>query len=255
MTVSRSSKLWQKWLANMPNNPRSYISLSTFMCAGGVAGGGALTHKLAGADAAILFLKFGAFMVLALLAVQIMLTMKSQKRAIYLVLFNMAFVLGIIGFMLCLLLPLFWIPVIGFLPKLLSILVSIWLWVANLYKGIKIFESRWSSIGAKLLSRYYKREQGEIDWSGLLGEMKMSVSIYIPGVSKKFIPLMSMFIAVSMLAGLSLRNVFPKFSAFAWGVPVIVVISLIVQMIGFGVAQFMTLNALERENGAPIRPS
>ncbi|NNG25329.1 hypothetical protein [Telluria aromaticivorans] len=236
------------------NRLLSYVSLSTFMCVGGVAGGGAITHKLAGYNAALSFAKFGACMVLALLLVQLILSLKGQKRAIYLILFNMAFTFGIVVFMSCLILPLFWVPAIESNVKLSLLLVSASLWIVNIKRGIDIFNLRWTDAGGKLLLRYYRKQEREIDWNGILGSLKMSIAIYMPGVPEVLNPLVSILIVISMLAGLSLRSIFPEASLFAWGVPIIIVISLIMQMVGFGIAQFLTLNSLEREAGAQIRP-
>lgn len=238
----------------MSNNLLSYVYLSTFMCVGGVAGGWAITHKLAGGGAALSFVKFGACMVLALLMAQLILSMKGQKRAIYLILFNMAFIAGIVVFLSCLILPLFWVPAINFNIKSTFLLISAALWICNVKQGIKIFDGKWEDVGGELLLRYYRKREGEINWNGIIGSLKISIAIYMPGIPEVLNPLISTLIVISMLTGLSLRNVFPEASLFAWGVPIIVVISLVMQMVGFGIAQILKLNNLEKESGAWIRP-
>ncbi len=239
----------------MPNRLLSYVTLSTLMCVGGVAGGGAITHKMAGYNAALSFVKFGVCMVLMLLMVQMILSVKGQKRVIYLILFRMTFTFGIVGFMLCLILPLFWVAEIGLNAKISLSLISLGLWMVNVKRGIEIFNLKWADVGKKLLSRYYRESEAEIDWDGIVGSLKMSVTIYMPGVSGALNPIVSILIVISMLAGLSLRNVFPEVSLFAWGVPIIIAISLIVQMLGFGIAQYLKLNALEKEAGIQIKPT
>lgn len=237
-----------------PNCAYSYVSLSAFMCVGGVAGGGAITHKLIGYDAALSFVKFGACTVLLLLMVQLMLSLKSHKRAIYLILFNMAFVAGIIVFMSCLVLPVFWVPAIEIKLKISLALLIAALWIVNVMRGIKIFNLKWMSVGKNLLLRYYKKPEGEIEWHEIVNSLRMSISIYIPGLPEALNPLISILIIISMLAGLSLRNTFREASLFAWAVPLIIVISLVMQMVGFLVAQFAKLSGLEKEAGGPIRP-
>ena len=238
----------------MRNHHFSNISLSTFMCVGGVAGGAALTNKLGGSDAALSFVKFGTCMMLALLTIQVIFAIKSQSRALYLIVFNIAFASGIVCFLLCLILPIFWIPTIDASIKIFLSIISVGLWSINVLKGVKIFDLKWASAGQELLARFYRRKEGEIDWDGLSGALRMSVSVYLPGVSQKLNSVLSFLIAVSMLAGLALRNVFPIYSVFSWGIPIIIVISIFAQMMGFGVAQFLKIGALEREQGVFIRP-
>lgn len=238
----------------MSNKLFPYVYLSTFMCVAGVAGGWAITHKLAGGGAALSFLKFGACMVLALLSAQLILSMKGQRRAIYLILFNMAFIAGVVVFLSCLILPLLWVPAISFKVKSSFLLISAALWICNVKQGIKIFDGKWKDVGGKLLLRYYRKGESQVNWNGIIGSLKMSITIYMPGVPEILNPIISIFIVVSMLAGLSLRNVFPEASLFAWGIPIVIVISLVMQMVGSGIAQILKLNDLEKESGTRIRP-
>jgi hypothetical protein len=238
----------------MMNHKGSYISLSAFLSAGGAAGGCAITYKLAGYDAALSFLWFASFIVAALLTTQTILAVKSGGRAMYLVLFNISFILGLVWFMLCLILPIFWVPQIDISAKFFLSLVSVALCCANLFKGIGLFNSKWTQVGAELLSRHYDQKSRAIAWEKLAAALRMSVAIYIPGVSAKLNSVISIAIVVSMLVGLSLRNAFPIFSLFAWGIPIIIAVALVMQMIGFGIGQFSKVTALEKRDGNIIRP-
>lgn len=82
----------------------------------------------------------------------------------------------------------------------------------------------------------------------------MAVSIYIPGVPEKLNSIISVAVVLSMIVGLSLRNAFPLFSLFAWGIPIVIVASLIMQLIGFGIGQLLVLTALEKKDRNIIRP-
>jgi hypothetical protein len=238
----------------MLNHRSSNILLSLFLSAGGAAGGCAITYKLAGYDAALSFLRAGVLVVLALLAAQAILSIKSETRATYLVLFNIAFILGLVWFMSCLILPMFWVPAVDMSAKGLLALASVGLCSVNVYKGVALFKLKWTQVGGELLSRFYDKKRNSIEWQALVAELRMSVSIYIPGVSDKLNPFISVAIVISMLAGLSLRNAFPLFSLFAWGIQIIIVISLVMQMIGFAVGQFLEIAALEKKDGIAIVP-
>lgn len=238
----------------MLNHKISHISLSVFLSAGGTAGGCAITYKLAGYDAALSFLWCGLFVVAALLTMQTILAIKSERRTTHLVLFNISFILGLVWFMLCLILPMFWVPEVGVPAKCLLSLASFGLCSVNISRGIELFKSRWNQAGPELLSRFYDRKRKTIQWQTLVAALRMSVSIYIPGVPDKLNPFISVAIILSMIAGLSLRNVFPLFSLFAWGVPMVIVVSIVMQMIGFAIGQFLEVTALEKRDGNAIRP-
>lgn len=232
----------------------SHILLSVFLSASGSAGGYALTYKLAGNDASLSFLCLGASVVAALLGMQIVLAKMSSARATYLVLFNISFSFGLVWFMLCLILPMFWVSAVDPSVKYILLLASIGLCYVNVSKGIELFNLRWAQVGTELLSRYYDRTRSAIEWGSVVGALRVSVSIYIPGVSEKLSSFISVALVMSMLAGLSLRKVFPIFSLFAWGIPLVIVVSLVMQMIGLTIGQLLTLTALEKKAKNIIRP-
>lgn len=232
----------------------SLISLSAFLSAGGAAGGCAMTYKLVGSGAATSFFLFGASVVIALLAIQLILAIKSEKRTAYLVLFNITFILGLVWFMLCLILPMFWMSTIGWFAKLFLSLALVGLCSVNLSRGVDVFKIRWAQVGVELLCKFYDRKRKVIDWESIVATLRMSVSIYIPGLPSKMNPFISVAIVLSMLTGLSLRNAFPLFSFFAWGVPTVILVSLVMQMIGSAIGQYLEVTALEKKDGDVIRP-
>lgn len=191
---------------------------------------------------------------IALLAMQMILAVMSSARATYLVLFNISFSFGLIWFMLCLILPIFWVSEVDLSAKCILLLASVGLCHVNVLKGVDLFNLRWAMVGTDLLSRYYDRKRSAIEWSSVVGALRVSVSIYIPGVPEKLNTFISVAIVVSMLAGLSLRNLFPLFSLFAWGIPIVIVVSLIMQMIGLTIGQLIALTSLEKKEERIIRP-
>lgn len=238
----------------MVNSRTSYIYMSAFLGAGGGAGGWAITDQLAGHDAALSFLKFGAAVVLGLLALQVILLFKGKNRALYLVMFNIAFALALAWFMSCLILPVLWVRSIDELTRLLLGVLAVALYCSNIMKGVQIFKLRWAAVGDELLKKFYDQRGHSIDWDGLVRGLKMSVSIYIPGFPRKLLPVLYVLLVVSMLIGLSLRKIYPMFSTFAWGIPAAVVVSFFMQMIGLAVGQFLELKKMEKKGNILIRP-
>jgi glucose-6-phosphate-specific signal transduction histidine kinase len=238
----------------MSNSRYSQFFLAVTLLFAGAGGGCALAYKLAGAVAASSFMKFCIVAVLMLSFTQLRLTFLGRRRATYQVLSHVVFAVSIVWFLGCLLLPLFWIPSISMLAKTSMFLVGLFLFAANLLKGVEIFERKWHQVGGELLRCYYNGKANEIGWQKIIQSLKMSVRIYIPGVPERFAPIISVFILTSMFGGLSLRNAFPASSALAWSLSIIVVVSLFVQMIGLAIGQFLQLRSLEKSTNTKIRP-
>lgn len=238
----------------MSNSSLSNIYLSAFLSIAATGGGWAITSKLAGQHAGWSFLYLSAPIVFGMLIVQGVLFFKSRTRAKFLILLNIASAFGVLWMLLCLVLPIFWIESIWIVEKIILFIFAFFLFYSNLALGIKNFNKRWAAVGMQLLSKYYRRDRREIDWSGIVRSLKLSVSLHMPGLPEKINPLLSVILVASMLAGLSLRNVFPVLSVFAWGVPAIIGVATMLQMIGFLIGQLFLLIALERKEGAVIRP-
>lgn len=241
-------------LDNMENLTSGHILMSLFLSFGGTVGGWALTGKLAGDDAALSFMQVGSIAVLVILCVQIIFFNLGKKRLIYRIVFNVAFGCGIVWFMLCLLLPILWVPSVGLIEKSIILLILLILSAANLSKASAQFAAKWKVEGEKALTRHYNSEDETIDWPKVLAPMRFSVELHMPGVPEKMNPFVSAAIILFMVSGLSLRNVYPIFSLYAWGIPSCLIISIFAQVLGLGLAQLIKLVDLEKRFGKPIRP-
>lgn len=238
----------------MTNFTSQYIWMSLFLTFGGTVGGWALTRKLAGDEAAISFFQIGLITVLVIFCMQVIFFVLGKSRMIFRVVFNIAFGCGFVWFMLCLFLPILWVPSIRIIEKILLFFCLMVLSIVNVSKGRAQFKAKWQEAGEKALSRYYNTKDNTIDWPKVLAPMRFSLTLYIPGVSERIMPFVSIAVIISMLTGLSLRSVFPIFSVYAWGVPSCLVVSMFAQVIGLSLAQLIKLIALEKKFGEPIRP-
>jgi hypothetical protein len=239
----------------MSNLSFQHILLSLLFTSSGTVGGWALAGKIGGDEAASSFLQAGISVVLVMSTLQFLLFLLGRKRLIYRVMFNIAFGCGIVWFMLCLLLPMLWVDTPDIIAKIFLFLFLMALCFANSIKAREQFELKWKEEGEAALSRHYNEMDGTVDWPKILGTMRFSVALYIPGISRSLNPVISIIIVVSMLTGLSLRNAFPTFSLFAWGVPSCLVISIFMQLIGLGFAQVRKLCSLEKELGKQLKPT
>ncbi|RYG98303.1 MAG: hypothetical protein EON58_07535 [Alphaproteobacteria bacterium] len=238
----------------MQNRSLFNAYLSAFLATAATGGGWAITGKLAGHEAALSFLYFSAPVVGGMFVIQILLFMKSRSLVKFGIAFNIATAFGLVWMMSCLVLPIFWIASIGIAAKLSFGSVSLIICYLNVIRGIGIFNIRWKKVGLKLLRQYYWRDRETMDWGGIVSSLKLSASFYVPGVSEKTGPILSVLLVVSMIVGLSLRNVFPVFSVFFWGIPSVLVIATMLQMVGVVVGQYLMFVALEKKEGVFIRP-
>lgn len=218
-------------------------------------GGWALTGKLAGDAAASAFFRAGLLVLLMMTAAQFAFFLLGRKRMIYRVVFHIAYGCGLVWFMLCLLLPVLWVETISPTAKFLLFLFLVAISIANGIRAGMQFKKKWESQGEGELQRNYDRKENAIDWPKVLAPMGFSMKLYIPGIPEAMSPFVSLAIVLGMLAGLSLRNVFPTFSLFAWGIPSCLVISMFAQLFGLAIAQIGKLMALEKRFGGPIKPN
>ena len=252
MIRSELSRQWLIWLAKMANLSFQHVLLSLFVTSGGTIGGWVLTAKFAGEKAALSFLQIGLTAVMVIACTQTIFFLLGKKRLIYRILFNVSFALGIVWFMLCMLLPVLWVQSLTNGSKIALFLFLFILCADNILAARSQFESKWKKGGKHFLNKYYDENCRAIDWSEILTEMKFSISLQVWGVPKSLYPAISFISVFSMVAGLSFRNVYPTFSFFAWGIPSCLVISIFVQMIGLGIAQFLKVSFLEKQYGVPI---
>lgn len=239
----------------MSNLSLQHILLSVLFTLGGTVGGWALTGKLAGNSSALSFFKIGIITVLIMSAAQIVFFLLGQKRMIYRVVFYLTYGCGLVWFMLCLLLPVLWVETISSAAKLLLFFFLAVICIANGIKAGAQFKIKWMNQGEGELRRNYDQRENTIDWPKVLAPMRFSIALYIPGIPQSMNAFISAAIILLMLTGLSLRNVFPTFSLFAWGIPSCLVISMFAQLFGLAIAQIGQLVALEKRFGRPIKPN
>jgi hypothetical protein len=228
------------------------ISLSLFLTTAGTVGGWALTSRLGGDQAASSFLVLGAGIVAGLFMIQSLLYFINTKRLLHQVLFGAAFCLSLTWFMLCLFLPLFWVPAIGWATKLLIGGCASLFWVAGASQAFSQFNRKWEAAGATSLARYSDPATGAVEWEKVVESMKLSAPLYIPGIPQRSMQLVSVMLILLMLLGMNLRKAFPVFSAFAWGLPLSLILTIFVQMAGFAFAQALKIRQIEQQTGKNI---
>lgn len=220
------------------------------LCAGDLVGW-FLTQKLAGSQAAMEFFWVSVFSTTSVLVLQFWLYAQSRNRLLYQILFLGAGGLALVWYMLCLILPIFWISEIGADVKISLVSGACFLFLCNGIKGFLCFRKKLGETDVMIMGNYDQRGKS-LEWDKVLWSLKLSLSLYVPGIPNSVIPFITALMVVSMLVGLSLRKLFPVFSVFAWGIPCIFLSSYLVQIMAGRVAQALKVVELEIEIGANI---
>lgn len=198
--------------------------------------------------ASLSFLRFGVAAAASIFFVQILAFRFCQKGVSGEFIFRGMSGLSLIWFLISLVLPLAWMQEFSFQGKLISIGLSLLLFIFNFENGWRHFNEQWAQ-QTPVIEKVIARAGAALDWVEIEKKLDLSISIHIPGFSKSIEPILSILLVVSMIAGFNLRKIFPIFSMFAWGIPCIVVSSMVVQMIAINFAKGAKISKLEKERG------
>jgi len=233
-------------------------SYSILICLGllivGNLAGWAIAEMFVGEAASRDFLEFGTVAAAIIFLMQVLVFGFCKKGVSGEFIFRGVSGFSLIWFLLSLVLPLVWVKDFGFQVKFTLIGLSLLLFAFNFEKGRRHFNKQWER-QAPSIEKTLKKNSPALEWEEVGKILALSVSMHIPGVPKMLEPVLSVLFAVSMIAGLNLRKIFPIFSMFAWGIPCVVASSMLVQMIAFNFLQGAKIRKLEKERGIKFRSS
>lgn len=188
----------------------------------------------------------GVFVSLLIFLVQSVLFLSAGKRVFSQLLFLTSGIFSAAWFMFCLFVPLLWIDSVLFEVKLLMVTGLVILSGFNVVESFRRFDEKWNKQRDSVRDEKLKRDGKLIDWDGLIRSLDLSISIYVPGMSPGICAAISILMVAFMLAGFFLKSIFPLFSAFAWGVPSALVVTLFFQVAGYNAAQACRVKSLEQ---------
>lgn len=200
------------------------------------------------------FLYTGFALALAITAVDTWLYQLGRTRMLYRLLSRATIVLLLMGFISCLLLPLFWIEEVGLRTRLMALGLMSWLCGANAVRGFRQFRTVWAARGTAALAEHYREAEDTIEWDWIVEALRMELAIYVPLMNRFTLPLI-------VIAGLGGFMVAPAvvysyrvFAPLAWTFAISCLISWFFQLLGAGAAQALVLHRLERAAGRPLAP-
>ena len=222
------------------------LGICFFVLMLGTVAGWLITGELAGESQGEAMLLVGVFVSLLIFLVQSVLFLSAGKRVFSQLLFLTSGIFSAAWFMFCLFVPLLWIDSVLFEVKLLMVTGLVILSGFNVVESFRRFDEKWNKQRDSVRDEKLKRDGKLIDWDGLIRSLDLSISIYVPGMSPGICAAISILMVAFMLAGFFLKSIFPLFSAFAWGVPSALVVTLFFQVAGYNAAQACRVKSLEQ---------
>jgi len=211
-------------------------------------GGALIARKLAGGEAGYSFLWFGCIVSLIIFSTQVSTFFNAKKRLYFQLLYFGFFGLSMVWFMLSLGLPVFWANEVGLDAKLIISFIFAVVLFSNIIFGFNSVNKRWSEIGTAAFVSEFNLSKPDINWNKVVKKLSITHNVFIPCVPAKFSSAVSVVLVVFMILGFNLRNAYPVFSVFAWGIPAAVMASYFIQVSGFYFAQAIKVREIEKHH-------
>ena len=225
---------------------------SLLLSLGGTAGGWAITSNLAGDQAGNAFLVIAGAVIGLIHPSQFFLLTITRTRVFWQLLYRLACGVSLCWFLLCLALPICWMPQVPSWCKILLAAVGVLLSAANFVYALGEFERKWAAKGQRSFEKHYRSNTHTVDWDHVMKPVNLRAQLHIPGLPDQISMGILVFAALTMVIGLNVRKAYPVFSVFAWGLPAVLCVVVWVQIVGYGVGQLMKVRELERRLGKTI---
>jgi hypothetical protein len=159
----------------------------------------------------------------------------------------------LVWFFLSLFFPIFWMKDISLTKKIIIAFFSIIILTSNFLVGFNEAKEKWHRFGITVFEKEYEKYRQAIAWEKVAEKMKINISIYVPGVPKNLMNLVSILMIGFMILGLNLRTAMPTFSVFAWGIPATVFAGCLIQLMGTYFFLIKLVYRLEKDKSFNIR--
>lgn len=226
-----------------------YLFVSLFILLFGTAGGSAMTRKMAHGNDELGWNFFWCWLPvgLALFVCQCLVFPKARTRLLFQLVFNglMGFTLAF--FLLSLILPVFWLSPMDALSKVVLAAIFAAILLYNLVFGWLTVHRRWADMAAPAFEQQFQPRDGSVNWDKVVRKMKIQPEIILPGVPASRTAAVWIVLIACMIAGLVMKSAWPAFSAFSWGIPVMLVGACFNQFSGAHFAQALKVRAIEKD--------
>ena len=226
-----------------------YLFVSLFILLFGTVGGSAMTRKMAHGNDELGWSFFWWWLPACLLLFfcQCLVFPKARSRLLFQLVFNGLMGFTLLFFLLSIILPVFWLSPMNALAKAILAAIFVAILLYNLVFGWQIVHRRWADMAAPAFEQEFKPKNGSVNWEKVVRKMKVQPEIILPGVPEKWKAAVWIVFIIGMIAGLVMKSTWPAFSAFSWGIPVMLVGACFNQLSGAHFAQAVKVHAIEKD--------
>lgn len=190
-------------------------------------------------------LKFCLTFVCLAFAIKLYIYRKAKKYLLYQLLFIAILGVDLAWFATCPFLPLFWSDDLNLLHKLFLVYFYLCIIFFNVKFAIKNFESQWRKFGAVAFDNICTGDGAELRWKEVSKSMKLTASIFVPGLPKKAHKIMIAISFILMLTGYVLRTRNPDLSMMALSIPCTMCAACCLQMSCYRFAEVKKIKFIE----------
>jgi hypothetical protein len=222
----------------------------------GIAGGSALTLKLAGVDAAVAFGRLGGIWLAVGFAGALLLLKQSKKNIhAYLYLCALNINIGCTSLLLGISIPLFIrYDLTTWVGRFLALYCALLL-IHQIWRFHKHFISRWNRNKDKAFSKAYDPVKRTIFIDDFIHHLNVEANLILPIRSTLVRDLFYVALLFSMLVGLNFRKLFPEASALAWGIPSFTAFPALVMISLLRIEVAIKIKSFERATGQKMIPA
>lgn len=206
-----------------------------------------LASRLAGDAAGYSSILVGGIGAALIFLLQLALYRMTHNRLLFSIFLVAAICLTLAWFIFFLFMPILWMDALPAYAKLIVVSILLFLYAVNFLKCREEFLSRRSAGSDPLPRGRFNRAKGTIAGEKIVLSLKHEPNLYIPGLPPRYSTAVGVPLVVHMLLGLNFRDVYPVFSAFAWGIPSAVITSFIFQLIGQKMGEARKVQEIQAE--------
>jgi hypothetical protein len=231
------------------------LLLSLSLLCMGVLAGWLVTAKAVGPLASNQFLHFGIYFASSILLFKLAIYVKARQLLLFQIIFIGGFGLDLAWLFSCFFLPLMWVPSIDIVWKFGIMAVHTMICAGNVQIAIRLFNVKWKGISLSRFKNKNSYSRGAREWKILVKPMKISATVYLPGIPLRYSDLISLLCLILMIVGSGFRAVSPIFSMLFLALPFSICAGCCLQMSAYHFSEAVRLAMFEKKNKVVYKSS
>jgi hypothetical protein len=231
------------------------LLLSLSLLCLGVLAGWLITTKAAGPIAASQFVHFGIYFSALVFLVKVWIYMKARRLLLFQIIFIGGFGLDVAWVFSCLFLPLIWLPTINTIWKAAIVIAYAVICAGNVRLAIRLFDEKWERISLASFENTGCSSRNADEWKLLVKPMRISATIFLPGIPARFSDLISILCLALMIVGFIFRGISPVVSMLFLGLPFSICAGCCLQMSAYHFSEATRLAMFEKKRKVAYKAS